>query len=703
MKNLIYTLCVFCGILVCELQAQTKVSGLVEDQKGNPIPFANVYLREIYDGATTDENGFFEFTTEAQGKATLAVSFTGYKVLEVQVDLTESTFKLNLVMEEASQALSPVVITAGAFEASDQKKATILKPLDIVTVAGASADVYGALRTLPGVSQVGNENGLFVRGGQASETQTVINGLLVQTPFFSNVPDIPSRGRFDPFMFKGTLFSTGGYSAEYGQALSSVLILNTQDIPDQTATGISLNLAGVDVNHVQTFGERKALIGGGGYTNLNPWFNVMPQNVRWQSAPNGLGGSLAWLQQSESGSIWKTYVQYQTGKGGSYSPDLEQVDEAFLFRYQNYNLFTNSSYEGFIGDNWDVYAGVSYAHDIDNLFPGDVDIRERESLLQGKFKLGRDFSNSVYLFFGAEGQLFDGKYDFNEFTQTVDEAYTAVFTEADVKFSQKFAARLGVRGEYSGVLQAASVAPRLSLAYKTGADSQVSFAYGWFYQRPENEFLRQANNLDFEQATHYILNYQWLGENHTFRAEVYYKSYDNLIKGDVFNGGPFQNTGDGYASGIDIFWRDQKTIKNLDYWVSYSYIKSERNFRDYPNTATPTFLTPHTLSLVARYFIPKQRLRFGATYTLATGRTYVNPNNEEFLGDTTPNYHNLSFNVSYLTSILGSFSVLYASVGNPFGWQQVFGYRYSEDGMRRNTVLPTMTTSVFMGVFISIE
>ena len=654
--------------------------------------------------ATTDEAGKFSFSTEAQGKAVLAVSFTGYKVLEIEVELTEPTLQVNLIMEEGSQALSPVVITAGSFEASDRNKSTILKPLDIVTVAGASADVYGALRTLPGVSQVGNENGLFVRGGQATETQTVINGLLVPKPFFSSVPDIPTRGRFDPFMFEGTLFSTGGYSAEYGQALSSVLILNTQGLPDNTSTGLSVNAAGIDINHVQKFNKNMALTAGGGYTNLSPLFHIVPQNADWQTAPQGIGGSIAWLQQSNSGNIWKTYVRYQRGKIGIYSPNLEQPEQDFLFQNKNRNLFINSSYDGFLGENWDIYAGFAYTRDVDKIFPGDLRIQERESLLQGKFKLGRDISDNVYLFFGAEAQLLDGKYDFNQFTQTIDENLGAVFTEANIKFSQKVVARVGVRGEYSDILGQFNVSPRLSLAYKTGAASQVSLAYGWFYQRPENQFLRQITQLDFEQANHYIFNYQWITDKYTFRTELYYKTYDNLLKNSSVEDTPFQNTGDGYATGIDVFWRDQRTtFKNLDYWVSYSYIISERNFRNYPNTATPTFITPHTLSIVTRYFIPRQRLRFGATYTLATGRTYFNPNNEEFLGDRTPTYHNLGLNVSYLTSILGNFSVMYASVNNPFGWEQVFGYEYSEDGSRRRALLPGSTTSVFVGLFISFE
>ena len=72
-----------------------------------------------------------------------------------------------------------------------------------------------------------------MRGGSSEETQTFIDGLQVLSPYGASAPNTATRGRFNPFMFSGTVFSTGGYSAEYGQALSSALILNTNDMPVQ--------------------------------------------------------------------------------------------------------------------------------------------------------------------------------------------------------------------------------------------------------------------------------------------------------------------------------------------------------------------------------------------------------------------------------------------------------------------------------------
>lgn len=75
-------------------------------------------------------------------------------------------------------------------------------------------DIYGALHTLPGNSFVGEDGGIFIRGGEGNEARTFIEGLLVHKPYTSRMPDLPARGRFSPVLFSGTMFSTGGFSAE---------------------------------------------------------------------------------------------------------------------------------------------------------------------------------------------------------------------------------------------------------------------------------------------------------------------------------------------------------------------------------------------------------------------------------------------------------------------------------------------------------
>ncbi|MGE5796119.1 MAG: carboxypeptidase-like regulatory domain-containing protein, partial [Ignavibacteria bacterium] len=147
------------------LLSQTKITGKVTDQNNSPLPGANIYIKDTYDGTSSSPDGTFSFSTQEKGDAVLIVSFIGYKQAEEKLNLKGAEIHLEIKLEEDSKELGTIVISAGSFEASDENKAVILRPLDIVTTAGASADIYGALETLPGTQQIGEEDGLFVRGG----------------------------------------------------------------------------------------------------------------------------------------------------------------------------------------------------------------------------------------------------------------------------------------------------------------------------------------------------------------------------------------------------------------------------------------------------------------------------------------------------------------------------------------------------------
>ena len=84
-----------------------------------------------------------------------------------------------------------------------------------------------------------------------------------------------------------------------------------------------------------------------------------------------------------------------------------------------------------------------------------------------------------------------------------------------------------------------------------------------------------------------------------------------------------------------MFWRDQKTVKGLDYWITYSYVDSKRLFQQYTVSATPTFISNHNVSLITKRYFEKISTNLALTYTLSSGRPYYNPNRPdgEFLTD----------------------------------------------------------------------
>ncbi|MFM8834833.1 MAG: carboxypeptidase-like regulatory domain-containing protein, partial [Cytophagales bacterium] len=207
----------FCGI------AQSTIKGKVTDGQGNPIPGANIYLLSTTIGVSANFEGEFSLSSTEIGPRTVVVSSVGYESFQQNIMLNGNELTLEVKLREIASELNEVVITAGTIEATNDRKVAVLRPLDIVTTAGAQGDIIGAIQTLPGTTRVGEQTGLFVRGGDASETTVIIDGMTVQNFFTSDVPGVAQRGRFSPFQFKGTSFSSGGYSARYGQALSSVL------------------------------------------------------------------------------------------------------------------------------------------------------------------------------------------------------------------------------------------------------------------------------------------------------------------------------------------------------------------------------------------------------------------------------------------------------------------------------------------------
>jgi vitamin B12 transporter len=682
------------------LFAQVTINGNVTDAKGAAIPGANIFIKDSYDGATSDEKGNFSFTTTETGDKILAASLMGFKPFEQSIKIGTETLTVKIRLSEIVNELKAVTIAAGAFEASDEKKMVMLRPLDIVTTAGAAGDIYGAIQTLPGTGVVGEKEGLYVRGGDASETRTFIDGLPVDNPYFSSVPDVPQRGRFSPFLFKGTSFSSGGYSAQFGQAMSSALILETQDLPERSMTNLGIMSVGVSLGHTKRFKNTSVGVFGG-YTDLQPYYALVNQNRDWQRAPHNATGSVIFTHKTNKNGMIKFFTSYGTSDLHIDYPDTSDplLEQKISFQQKNQNLFSTASYKQILFKKWTLYAAGSYSRNKDDMHVDEFPVERSNDLFSSKIMLSNHLNELSVIRFGGEFQKSNIGLNVPNYESDFNEVFNSIFAEGDIYITPKIVARLGVRGEHSKAIDRNDIAPRASLAYKTGKESQVSFAYGDFYQSPDEQYVLINNSLNFERATHYILNFQKISDYRTFRIEAYYKDYDDLVR--VTNS-VYDNSGYGHARGIEFFYRDKKTIRMSDFWISYSYLDTKRLYGNFPVEAMPTFAANHTASLVYKYFFPKLSLAPSVTYLFATGRPYYNPNNTDYLSDRTRNYHNLSLSFSYLTSIRKSFSVVVFSVGNLLGIENVFTYNYSADGSRRMAVGPTADRFFFLGLFMNI-
>ena len=716
------------------LMAQITISGKVSDKK-NPIHGASITLKDTYDGATTDSLGRFSFRTFEKGEFTLAVSSVGYKPFEEKITVEKTNLSFDFVLKEEITEMKAVVVTAGTFEASDKKRAgVVLNSIDIVTTASANADVTQALKTLPGAQQVGETEGLFVRGGTAAETKIFIDGTLVNKFFYSASPNVSGYGRFSPFLFRGTVFSTGGYSALYGQALSAAVILESIDLPERTTANLGISVLGVDAGY-QFLNKKKTASWGFdyNYTNLGLAFLVIKQKQNYFIYPGINEGHVNFRFKTSKTGMLKYYSNYSHSIFGFREPSIDSVGYLNLFKLKNFFVYQNLAWKESLGPNWKLNAGLSYTRNSDDIDSrlqnsdrGDVSFfknfraKPRGNYLNAKLVIERKLRNLSAIRFGSEynfsrDEATFSDYSGNKYNYTLKENMNALFAESDIYITNGLAAKLGTRLEHSSLFNKNNIAPRISLAYKTGKSAQASVAYGIFYEDPETKYLPTANALIFMKATHYIAQYMVQNNQRVFRAEAYYKKYENLVKtGFVYgrDGVAINNNGSGDAKGLEFFWRDKKTLKYLDYWISYTYLDTKRDFLNFPYAITPNFAAKHNASIVIKSFALPIKTGFNLSYTYSSGRPYYNimwdaNSSKYFFADRgmIPDYHNVSFSVNYIPTIgkqnAKSFAVYVLSVNNIFNIKQTYGYQYSYSGSRKEAIVPPARMFVFIGAFLS--
>ncbi|PTB94146.1 TonB-dependent receptor [Marivirga lumbricoides] len=688
--------------------AQTFIQGIVTDTKGEALPGVNVFIEDTYDGTSTDANGNFNFTTTEKGEKTLVVSMIGFHPSAKTINCDGTKQQHSFVLKEKIDQLNAVTITAGAMEASDVKKAVVMKPLDIVTTSGAMGDVIGALTKLPGTSTVGNDGRLFVRGGDASETNIYFDGLQVGNAYGSTASNVPTRSRFNPNLFKGSFFSTGGYSAEFGQALSSALVLNSIDMPLRNQTDLSLMSIGGDFTQTLV-GERNSVTASGAFMNLAPYQSIISQNMDFEKAPSSWQAEILGRQKVGKSGLLKAFYHTEHAKV-SVNQEQPGTDEVLATSINNDYNFGNINYKQALDNGWSYYGGVSASFNQDNIGINGTQFKLTNTLNHVKGVIVKDFSDRLSVKNGLE--LYHSTYkEKNETSQqerSFNENTYNHFIESDYYLSKNLVFRAGLRSTYNTLLEKFWATPRASLAYKSGENSQVSFAYGQFKQLAKPEIRIQKNDLGNSESSHFILNYLYSKKGRTFRTEAFYKSYENLIRYDSASSRNLyglNNNGSGYAQGFDFFYRDNKSLRETDFWITYSFTDSERNLNNFESKVTPGYAPKHNASVVMKRFIQALNSQLGFSYSWNSGYNYHNPNMAGEMQSTTRDYNNLSISWSYLPM---PNLIIHFECSNVLGYKNEFGYQYATQPNAQGQFesLPIQQVAdrfLFLGIFWTIS
>lgn len=708
--------------------AQVKISGKVTF-RNKGIPEVNVTLKDTYDGATTDANGNFSFETSEKGIQKLTFTHAKYYEIEKQIIIEDKDQTINAELKEQINEIDAVVVSAGSIEASDKKRATaLLTPIDIYTTAGADGQISSALNFLPGVQKVGETEGLFVRGGTGTESKIFMDGSLINNYFSNSVPGIAGRDRFNTSLFKGNVFSSGGYSALYGQALSGALMLESVDLPDQSSYDFGVSPIFLNGSFQKLNKDKNSSYGASlGYSNLNLMQQIFNFNADFIDAPNGFNGDANFRIKTKSGGFFKYYGMFDTNRIGIRTESLEPEYDFSLVKLKGKNTYHNLSFKQKFG-KYLLNTGTSYSYNQSDLKfsteKNDVQSNESQVLNDGNYinfkaVVDRKINKISALRGGFELNYAQETLNVGEVNKNYRDLISSAFMETDLGFSNHLSAKIGVRAENSSYLNKTNIAPRFALAYRLAKDWTTSFAYGLFFQNPESKYINSSANLDFQKSQHYIFQIQRATDGRSLRFEAFYKKYDELIKTQSINPNSnqnqqiqtaFNNNGNGFAKGVELFWRDKKTFENIDYWISYSFLDSKRDFLNYPFSLKPNFASEHTISAVAKRFIPKWKTGINLSYTYAKGRPFydiVTQNNMNIIrtGGKLKDYNALNLSFNYLPNLgkkdAKAFTILVLSISNVLGTKNVYGYNFSQNGNRSSAVVPPVNTFVFVGMFIS--
>lgn len=729
-----FLLCIF-SLALAQVKAQSTIHGWVRDHKMRPLVGANVTVKNGYDGAITDSSGNYTFITADLGRDTILFSIAGYGTIEKVIELKGQAIILNVTLKEAFNELKAVTITAGSFSAGDNKKGVVLSSLDILTTS-TNADISSAMRLLPGTQQNGESSGLFVHGGTAGETAQYMDGAVIQHPYYAGGPQVMQRGRFDPRLFSGTMFATGGYSALYGNAMSSVLLMNSNDLPEKSEYEIDISpIAYVNLRTQQLSKDKKSGFGASyNYINIWPEMQVVSTYFDITRVPVYHTANFFYHRKTKGGMI-KYYTEFSHNDVGYSWQDIDSLSLRDKINVANNNWYNNLNWTERLGAGWTMIWANSFSINHDHIVRSILDrdnakvtfapdyywmnnkifsFLNTEDHLQSRFILEKKFHHLNAFRFGGEYNYAHTDGQYNDRKVNFKDNYGAVFAENDLYFTSDFMVKTGVRAERSELVNETKAAPRVSMAYRVGPNAQISGAYGVFYQKPEASYLMYNQRLGFTKSTQYILNYQKSTTSQILRLEAYYKKYDDLIRlvpATQVNDFPYDNSGKGHAAGIDLFWKDQKTFP-FKYWISYSYIHTKRKFLNYPTALQPDFVTPHTFSAVLQQFVPSIKTQVNFSYSFATGRPYyyfqpdlANHTYHLEKQGKSSDYNNLDFSIDYLPDFGKTgkkMTVMFvATIKNILGLQQIYTYNYSYDGSYKQPVWPMSKRQYFIGVFFN--
>jgi hypothetical protein len=698
------------------IYAQTgSIKGTVLNRTNSqPVMFTNVYLEGESIGSTTDENGFYFISKIPPGKYTLMITAVGFDTVrqKVVVEANEIITR-KLYLKPAVYDLEITTITADRQEGMTDTKISIVKvtprQINKIPTIGGQPDITQYLQVIPGVVFTGDQGGqLYIRGGTPIQNLVLLDGMTVYNPFHS----IGLFSVFDVDLISVADVYTGGFNAEYGDRISSVMDISYR-------YGNAKKLAGKF--DMSTFGT-KILLEGPLLRETDPDKGSISFVVSAKNSYVDRSSKLLYPYINDGDGIPFSFNDYY-GKVSFNGANGNRLDVfGFNFNdqvtYKTINNYTWNSYGG--GMKFSVVPGnspmllegnVAYSDYQINLDDGSNIDRFSEI---GGFNAGLDFTYFMgknKLKYGIDIKGFTTNYEYtNTLQRTISQkestteiagyfttklSYGKLSTGEDKQGPQfsRFLIEPGLRLQYYASLANFSFEPRLSMKYNITPKFRVKAAGGFYSQNlistasdrdvvnlfygflsgPENlqdKFDGKELTHKLQKSQHLIGGFEYdLSNKLTLNVEAYIKYFSqltNINRNKVFDDSPeYLDKPDalkkdfivetGEAHGLDFSMKYEN--KRLYIWAVYSL--GFNNRFDELISYIPHFDRRHNVNLVSTYnFGDRKQWEVSARWNFGSGFPFT---------PTAGNYEILTFsdgiNTDYTTAN-GEVGIIYGAINS---------------------------------------
>ncbi len=688
----------------------SPLRGTVRDAGGRPLAGATIFLLETPDEALADSAGRFTLRVQHRGPVTIAARRIGYLPATLELTLPADTSLSFTLRAQPPTLRAMAVVAAGEYTLGTGQTAT-LTPLEVAQTPGAAANVARAIQTLPGTQAVDEGTGLFVRGGDVSETRVMVDGVTFLSPLRFDNPTGHVTATVDPFLLERTVFSAGGFGAAYGNALSGLVRMETAGRPTRTTGSVSAAIGSVGGALALAPSGRLGVRVAAKRTSLAALVAAFGAPQPYAPAPSGgdVSASVEWRTSARSRLKW-----FGLAQGSRFGVGEATASGPASFGTRSTERFSVLSWQD-SGSALQPRIAVGHSRFRRDERIGNALLDTELANTQAVASLGWVLRDGLQLRGGGEferlGAHYRGASGGTPGRPTFEgrprlDRY-ALWSDGTWESARGLRVTLGMRSDVATRTGGRQWDPRTSLVYERGRLG-LSAAWGRYTQVAEPAFFRPTSPSDVftpMRAEQAIVGAQWGGDTLGLRLELYDKRYAGLwqfTRTYVPVGG-----GRGHARGADLMLR-WRPFPSTTTRLTWSQVASRRS--DPHSGAMARAIGDLTHSVT---WVTETRLRgwsIGTARRWASGRPFtdvigtvpapdgVAPVWGPLHGARLPAYRRLDLSVSRYRGLgEGRGLVLYAQVSNLFDRANVMRYRWTPDYRVRIPVRAPFNRSAYVG------